>query len=198
MDAAFASALRSFGGERHVVATRRGRAGPPVARGAAWAALVGVGVAAFACSAVHASGLPPALSLHDNEYIVLMQTQSVAEEAIDMAGSGTGEEEEAGRRVTMMRHDGVEMSCLLPDTEPRGADEIDNTGATMNTPDVQELIKPLNGTCFLRIEGTSSSSSPSSSTPLSPLNRRVVRATRTVCPGRVTCAGPDGGCCSPV
>ena len=116
MDAAFASALRNFDGERHVVATRRGRAaGLPVARGAAWAALVGVGVAAFACSAAHASGLPPPLSLHDNEYIVLMQTQSVAEEAIDMSGSETGEEEAAGRRVTMMRHDGVEMSCLLPD-----------------------------------------------------------------------------------
>ena len=137
------------------------------------------------------------VSLNDKEYVVLVHQP--ADEKIGKEGGGGGggvvqrafaeEEEAAGRRVTMMRHDGVEMSCSLQDAPKSSApsphgnaasrdgggnndDDDDDEGGRQSDNastsalgkgkwrdqkakrlPLSQLLKPLDGACFIRIEG---------------------------------------------
>ena len=70
-------------------------------------------------------------------------------------------EEKEGRRVTVMRDDGVEMSCLLPNKDGEVGKEVkkdlvsksnqENGGSPQRQ--VSSILQMLNGMCFLRLEG---------------------------------------------
>ena len=73
----------------------------------------------------------------------------------EVSRSFADSEELAGRSMTIMRHDGVEMSCSIPTSEATQSSEsqFSSSSSSSSSSSLQSLLSPLEGLCFLRLEG---------------------------------------------